>query len=181
MTRRRNHEPGPEVNLPVTPMLDMTFQLLTFFIFTYHPSAMEGQMEMTLPGGGEAKAKDKQDVNPDSVSDPDIKSETTVTVKVRTVTGDENAGAIVFPIEVDVKDGLAKGSVSSIKELEAYLKSLMNEKKLVSESDGVKVEAQNKLKWACVVEVMDACKNAGLSNVGFLPPPDLAPPAAGGN
>lgn len=34
--------------MPVTPMLDMAFQLLTFFILTYHASPTEGQFAMTM-------------------------------------------------------------------------------------------------------------------------------------
>jgi biopolymer transport protein ExbD len=37
---------GPEV--PVTPMLDMAFQLLTFFVLTYKPAPSEGQFVMSL-------------------------------------------------------------------------------------------------------------------------------------
>jgi biopolymer transport protein ExbD len=34
--------------VPITPMLDMAFQLLTFFILTYHPMPVEGQFVMNL-------------------------------------------------------------------------------------------------------------------------------------
>ena len=34
--------------MPITPMLDMAFQLLTFFILTYHPMPSEGQFLMNL-------------------------------------------------------------------------------------------------------------------------------------
>lgn len=34
--------------MQVTPMLDMAFQLLTFFILTYHPAPVEGQFSMNL-------------------------------------------------------------------------------------------------------------------------------------
>src|SRR5262249_23145307 len=37
-----------EVELQITPMLDMAFQLLTFFIMTYHPAPSEGQFAMNL-------------------------------------------------------------------------------------------------------------------------------------
>src|SRR5262249_12321146 len=37
-----------EVVIPITPMLDMAFQLLTFFILTYHPAPSEGQFGMNL-------------------------------------------------------------------------------------------------------------------------------------
>ncbi len=49
--KRRRAEPPAEVELPVTPMLDMAFQLLAFFVFAYHPpSAEEGQIPMTFAG-----------------------------------------------------------------------------------------------------------------------------------
>jgi biopolymer transport protein ExbD len=45
-----------EPDLPITPMLDMSFQLLAFFIMTFKPAPTEGQIAMSLPppeqGGG---------------------------------------------------------------------------------------------------------------------------------
>ena len=41
-------EAGSEVTLPITPMLDMSFQILSFFIMTYHPSALEGHIPGSL-------------------------------------------------------------------------------------------------------------------------------------
>ena len=35
-------------NVPIAPMLDMAFQLLTFFVLTYHPAPAEGQFVMNL-------------------------------------------------------------------------------------------------------------------------------------
>ena len=43
--RPKNEE---DVEIPVTPMLDMAFQLLTFFILTYRPLPSEGQFLMNL-------------------------------------------------------------------------------------------------------------------------------------
>src|SRR6516165_3079795 len=37
-----------EIQIPITPMLDMAFQLLTFFILTYRPAPTEGQFVMNL-------------------------------------------------------------------------------------------------------------------------------------
>src|SRR6266545_1059267 len=43
-------------DLPVTPMLDMAFQLLAFFIITFKVAPIEGQVALALPkdakGGG---------------------------------------------------------------------------------------------------------------------------------
>ena len=37
-----------EPEIPITPMLDMAFQLLTFFVLTYRPAPTEGQFSMNL-------------------------------------------------------------------------------------------------------------------------------------
>src|SRR6516164_148323 len=85
MFHRRKAEPGPEVELPITPMLDMAFQLLAFFILTYHPSALEGQVALAQPAAGQARAKDAKDVSPENISDVDIEppGELTVVIKGR--------------------------------------------------------------------------------------------------
>ncbi len=49
---RREHKPGTdfvEPDLPITPMLDMSFQLLAFFILTFNPAPTEGQIALALP------------------------------------------------------------------------------------------------------------------------------------
>src|SRR5438874_12903780 len=39
---------GVQMGLIITPMLDMSFQLMAFFIMTYHPSALEGHIDGNL-------------------------------------------------------------------------------------------------------------------------------------
>jgi biopolymer transport protein ExbD len=48
--RAHGYRPGPpdEVLFPVTPMLDMAFQLLAFFILTFNPST-ETHLDLDLP------------------------------------------------------------------------------------------------------------------------------------
>ncbi len=45
---KKKKKDAEEIQIPITPMLDMAFQLLTFFILTYHPSPTEGQFSMNL-------------------------------------------------------------------------------------------------------------------------------------
>lgn len=55
--RHRTTTDFVEPDLPITPMLDMSFQLLAFFIMTFKPAPTEGQIAMSLPkedGGGSA-------------------------------------------------------------------------------------------------------------------------------
>jgi biopolymer transport protein ExbD len=48
MRRRRRQQQG-EVELNLAAMLDMAFQLLAFFILTFRPSPIEGQLLLHLP------------------------------------------------------------------------------------------------------------------------------------
>ncbi len=45
---KRNVRRAEEPTVQIAPMLDMAFQLLTFFILTYHPMPTEGQFVMNL-------------------------------------------------------------------------------------------------------------------------------------
>lgn len=67
--RRRRHGAPEEVTLNLAAMLDMAFQLLTFFILTFKPAPVEGQILLRLPppqattakgtkAAGEAKTDD---------------------------------------------------------------------------------------------------------------------------
>jgi len=47
--KHKNVTEDVSVELPITPMLDMSFQLMAFFIFTFKPAPSEGQIAMSLP------------------------------------------------------------------------------------------------------------------------------------
>src|SRR5262245_32228724 len=46
---RMNRRKPDDVELNVTAMLDMAFQLLTFFILTFRPAPVEGQVLLRMP------------------------------------------------------------------------------------------------------------------------------------
>lgn len=49
MSRRRRRRKSGKVELNLAAMLDMAFQLLAFFILTFKPMPVEGQLSMKLP------------------------------------------------------------------------------------------------------------------------------------
>lgn len=49
MNRRRRRRSSADVELNLAAMLDMAFQLLAFFILTFRPSPVEGQLAMHMP------------------------------------------------------------------------------------------------------------------------------------
>ena len=171
MRRREKAEASPEVELPITPMLDMAFQLLTFFVFTYHPSALEGQIEMTLPKSGEAMASKPEDVNPNKPSDEELEVPSELTVIIKTQAGGENPH-MPHQYLVEAREGTTS-PMTKKEELEAYL---IKAKEGLTNKDDIKIRADSRLKYAYVMEVMDIChdpKKGGFKRVGFAPPPDF--------
>jgi biopolymer transport protein ExbD len=202
MVRRWKVEPGPGVELPITPMLDMAFQLLAFFVIFYHPSASEGQIQLSLPAGGEARAKAEMEVDPAALSDTDIEPPADLTVVIKTRQDGIND---TFPSQY-VVEGLQGSSTSmnTLKELGEYLQKeitrLRNERqeetkqlraaaKAVGLTDDekkrlkqvldfpIKIKPAGKLRYAFVVEVMDASAKVGFTSFAFAPPPDMVAPA----
>jgi biopolymer transport protein ExbD len=168
MTIRRKTEPGPEPNLPVTPMLDMAFQLLAFFVMTYHPSSFEGQMELSLPSEAITQAKTQADVDQEAKSDKDQELQLTadVTVIVRTQRDNVNNG-LISDISLQEEAGMRPVGNS----LENLLTELKTRNATVTNKENIKIQADNKLKWEEVVNVMDVCQQAGFKNISFVKPP----------
>src|SRR5437762_456892 len=61
-----------EVEIQITPMLDMAFQLLTFFIMTYHPAPAEGQFAMNLLPAAPAVKLDAAPADTNQPANPDV-------------------------------------------------------------------------------------------------------------
>src|SRR6478609_6289073 len=47
--RKKKRKKADDVELNLAAMLDMAFQLLTFFILTFKPAPVEGQIELRMP------------------------------------------------------------------------------------------------------------------------------------
>jgi biopolymer transport protein ExbD len=65
--KKRAHDDGTKPDLPITPMLDMSFQLMAFFILTFKPAPTEAQLALALPpaeGGPAAVAPPPSELNP---------------------------------------------------------------------------------------------------------------------
>ena len=157
--------------LPITPMLDMAFQLLTFFIFTYHPSALEGHMDLTLPAAGEAKAKKAEQVNATTSSvDQELELPAEISILLKTQQGDSTDGTIS---QIVVQQPAGDTTVASPEALAKFLEKAHSE---LQNKDDIKILADSRIKYAYVMQIMDVCTKAKFRNVGFAPPPDLAAP-----
>jgi biopolymer transport protein ExbD len=167
MTTRRKTESGIEPNLPVTPMLDMAFQLLAFFVMTYHPSDLEGQMDLSLPSEKITQAEKSADVDPNAKPDPKpLDLPTNLTVLVRTQQDGSNDGRISA---LTLQDDAGSQPVDNLDKLLTELKS---RQATVENKENIKIQADGKLKWDAVIQVMDVCQQAGFKNISFVPPPN---------
>jgi biopolymer transport protein ExbD len=171
MTVRRKTEPGPEPNLPITPMLDMAFQLLAFFVMTYHPSDLEGQMDLSLPSENITQAQSPEDVKQDAAPDKQkpLELPANLSVIVRTRKDSKNQG-LISSLSLQDDAGAQDIDKASLSVLRDELKK-RHEK--VENKENIKIQAEGKLKWNEVVRVMDVCQQAGFKNISFVPPDDF--------
>jgi biopolymer transport protein ExbD len=172
MARRRATDAGVEFQLPITPMLDMTFQLLFFFIMTFNPQSMEGQLDFTLPATGDYKSRDINMSEP-KPSDTEIELPTDLTVQVKSpeVGNKGDIGNIIVSskeTQHQVPTPPPGGHITD--ELRKYLTRVHKD---LTNKDDIKIEADSQLKYAKIVEVVDACMKSGFKRVGFAPPPDI--------
>lgn len=171
MSARNRSKPPNEskVSLPITPMLDMTFQLLFFFIINFNPADQEGQIEMALPSENITAAKDnKPDPSKGADKDP-LEFPSDLTVTVRTQRDGINDGEISA---LFVRN--AEGKESPVDGLEGLKADLKKRREELSQKDNIKVQGDGKLKVRSLMKVMDACKAAGFKNVSMVPPEDFA-------
>jgi biopolymer transport protein ExbD len=173
-----------KVQMPITPMLDMTFQLLFFFLLNYHPSALEGQMDLALPTDKPAVAEKNESVPLDKdIGDPDDPEEPPeVTVIIKAIQGDDpNTLGQISEISVQLKEGKTTipppGAEEPGDPMKLWMAKLQDHLKNVRETLGNKndviLKGERRLRWQYVVKVRDACQKAGFRNAHFSPPPDL--------
>lgn len=179
--------PGVQLSLIITPMLDMSFQILAFFIMTYHPSALEGHIpgSLTPPENSAVKGKD-----PVAPADPALSMDEkylmpeldqAITVQVKAVVkGQEDAmkrkigdpGQIFLRGNIDTAPELLERSdvvefPKALEMLEARLKQMGGGK---GNKNNLKIAADGGLRYQFVLQVYDAAKRAGFEKIHFVPP-----------
>jgi biopolymer transport protein ExbD len=157
--RGRTDEPMPGVALPITPMLDMAFQLLTFFIFTYHPSGLEGQLPLALPSGpNHQKGVEGAPKNPGG----DLEFPAELTVSVRALQGGGPHDGDISALSVRNADGKEQ-ALADLPALQEYLTK-------APRKEAIKVAGDGKLKVKSTLKVLDACRRAGFRQVSLVAP-----------
>ncbi|MCI0642058.1 MAG: biopolymer transporter ExbD [Gemmataceae bacterium] len=175
---------GVQMGLIITPMLDMAFQLMAFFIMTYHPSALEGHIDGNLlpPTLIATKGPKAADTPPDLPAiDAPPELQDVLMVIVKSVAKGQTEGTRVDgePSRVMLKRPEAPSAVTvsdTDTTLDEGLKKLTSELKKILKEPGatkanIKIEADGNLKHMYLMRVYDACKIAGYQNISFVAPP----------
>jgi biopolymer transport protein ExbD len=152
----RKEEIPVDVTLPITPMLDMSFQLLSFFIITFHPMPTEGQLSVNLPN---IDAADKSETPPELPSEK--KDEYTVTLIA-------NSSGELASISMKGPTG-EMGNIRNTADLFDQLKKIPKPAGRGAEGVSITLEASNDLTYARLIEVMDLAKKAGYDSVNLQP------------
>jgi biopolymer transport protein ExbD len=145
-----------EIEVPVTPMLDMAFQLLTFFILTYRPAPTEGQFSMNLLPAQQATeiTKEQPKEQPTQSVDASLR-----TLKTTLRAGDNGLmGEMV----------LADKPISGLPELKTELEGFVNDKDSVFDQAVISVDPR--LRYSEVVKVIDvfsSLKPKPLTKISF--------------
>lgn len=167
---RHKKEGDSKIILPITPMLDMSFQLLFFFIVNFNPADLEGAVDMALPSEAEKAAHSKEKMDPMKGHDKDPTPEfpSDLTVKVRTQMDGRNDGEISA---ISVRN--LEGKEDPVDGVAGLTKYLTDKRQGLTNKDGVKLQGDGKLKVRSIVKVMDACRDAGFANISFVLPEDF--------
>ncbi|HKB36441.1 MAG TPA: biopolymer transporter ExbD [Gemmataceae bacterium] len=164
--KHRTEDKPTEVTLPITPMLDMAFQILFFFIATFNPvQASEGQMDLSLPAKSTPQASDPAKVNPKAEShkeDIDIPADVTISLRglqdpqlrgrISTISITQNAGPKIIPGTEREREEALRAELRAIRPPEGTVGP--DGKKKVP---NVRMEAESNVHWMAVVRIMDIC------------------------
>lgn len=154
----------------VTPMLDVSFQLLFFFILSFRPPMSEGQLDLNLLSAAPAQF---DPLNPDEKPDE-------YTIFINSVIPKGGGKPIVDDVEtitsIRFSSKLETVTFPRENQLEALKKKLLSIPKFV-EGNGrkppvIKIQCNNKLKYDEVIALMDLCRDAGkeinIKDIGFM-------------
>ena len=167
-TRGRMHRPKPPegVQFPVTPMLDMAFQLLAFFVLTFQAPSAETHLDLDLPASPVAlpnsqKARDEAPAT--RQADTDLENDLWIRAEADEL-GDLKALRLG---DSPLPDLAALGQ-----RLARYVE-IMESRPL-----RVRLVADDRLRYEEAARVVATCSAAGVSTIRLTDPASLPPEGA---
>src|SRR6478736_5487594 len=151
MRRKRRHPPN-DVELNLAAMLDMAFQLLTFFILTFKPAPIEGQVLLRLPpphpitniNAGEKAGNDPANTNP-------LEGLTTLVVS-----------ALAHPDGSLKQMAVGEAPVAGLTALERTLEDVFRDP--AGGFDQVILQVDSRLHYGPLMQIIDVCTRQKLAD-----------------
>ena len=150
MKIRKSGSGESKVNLEMTPMIDIVFQLLIFFMFTFKIVSVEGEFAITMPAAEQGSAAPTSE---NITALPDIQ------VRLSAAENGELAG-------IQVGDNQLK----SLDELAATLKAIVGDDPQVAGDVEMQIVAPENLKYGYVVGTINAAARVRIQKIKFNPP-----------
>ncbi len=165
MSRRRKHKSAEEVELNLAAMLDMAFQLLTFFILTFRPAPVEGQVNLRLPPPMAIAGSGTQKAGADFNMKEPPKAATTLVVSVFS-----NKDGSVAQLAVD------ETPIGNLRALDDKLQTVFAN----TEYDQVIVQVGQELRYEELMRVIEVCTRQRLRDGSKLSKLSFVEMPAGG-
>jgi len=174
--KRKRPEAPSEVTLPITPMLDMAFQLMFFFLATFNPiSASEGEVDLSLPAKSEPAAQDVKRAEPTKeVHKEEVDDNPELTISLVGY-GDPHNKGLVSEVSVTTTEGKRslKGTPderdASLREQLAKALPTGETKEGKKKTATARIEAEGDVRWSQVMKYVDIARKEGYQ-VSFARP-----------
>ena len=153
--RRRTAEPD-EVAFPVTPMLDMAFQLLAFFVLTYQEPSRETRLDLDLPSASAALPPDPRATSGRASAIDDLEND----LIVRALADDRGGLASLRLGEAPLP------SPEALTERLTRYSGLLEGRPL-----RVSIAADDRLRYEHAAALIGACSAAGVDAIRLTGPP----------
>jgi len=155
-TRRRIPEEAAAEDLPMTPMIDVIFQLVIFFMCAAHFKQIEGKLESYLPDKGLNPILDPRPPSPELR----IRLAEQGTVVVAYLEGREMGR---FAADARRLEGLSPAWDRIAQEAAPFYRA--NRKR--DPRAFLSIDAAPKVPFQYVVSTLDACRRAGIDSIEF--------------
>ncbi|MCE5277296.1 MAG: biopolymer transporter ExbD [Planctomycetaceae bacterium] len=142
--RKKRERPKAAMQPPMTPMIDVTFQLIIFFLVGFQMRETEGLIPSALPQGDIGKS-----------AEPEIFKKVFIRVQAQ---GDLKDRAVY-----QIKETLIQ--TTDPEELRVYLEGQKQSQN--SDKVPVVIQADGDVQWEFIVEAFNAAVRAKLKNVAF--------------
>ncbi len=169
MARRRKRSGSDGVELNLAAMLDMAFQLLAFFILTFHPAPVEGQILLRMPPAQPVTpVRDAVQAGSDAANDNPVQGLNSLVISVI-----PNAGGGIGSMAI------GEAAVATLSGLNDRLKTILGDQ--ASPFDQVVIQVGSGLRYDALMSLVDVCTRQKLpggqklTKLSFVELPEAAP------